>query len=337
MTAIIIVGYNSQPYLEACFNSLLSQTAKDLKIIFVDNNSTDDSVTYIRKRFPEVEVIANKENYGFAKANNIGIEAAMKQKMRHVFILNPDTIVDKDCLKRLLEEADDKTILQPLILLNGTEDKINTSGGTLNFLGFSYCSDYKLPAKQVSKDRVLPTASGAAMLVPVKLLETVGLFDEELFMYHEDVDLAWRSRIAGFSIKLVPSAFVWHDYRFSHNPKKFYYVERNRLLFLLKNFGAWYRVAIFPAFLLNEIALLAYFTLKGSLGSKLQAYFGVIKLWPHVIASRQKLKKLRKKSDHELVQLLGSDMDFAEINIPLLSLYTKVLSLYWKLIAQRII
>jgi GT2 family glycosyltransferase len=337
-TAVVIVGYNSLKYLDDSLGSLFKSEGAKFDIIYVDNNSTDNSVEYIIKHYPKITLIINEENVGFAQANNIGIEKAIEQGADNVLIINPDTYTAPDCLKLLQQQANDTTILQPLILLQTDKrtSKVNTSGGTLNFMGFSYCSDYKAESSTVTGRGIMPIASGAAMLLPTAMLKKIGLFDDQLFMYHEDVDLAWRARIAGYDIKLVPEAQVWHKYTFGRNDSKFFYVERNRLLFIWKNFGLRFRLLTLPAFLINELALLVFFTLQRNLDVKLKSYVGVWKLLHHVQKSRKKLEKIRKKTDRELVKYLGAEMDFAEMKIPLLGLYSKLLVIYWQLISRLI-
>ena len=255
MISIIIVGYNSLKYLDDCLSSLFESSYKNFEVIFVDNNSKDSSMSFIKKAFSTVEIIESKKNLGFAGGNNLGIKKALKNKSEYIFLLNPDTIIDKDCLEKLINKADDRTILQPLILLHENSKKtnlINTTGGYLNFLGFSYCSDYRLD-KKMAKEKDIAIASGAAVFIPAEILRKIGLFDESFFMYHEDVDLFWRARLFGHNIKLLPNALVWHKYSFSKNNKKIFYVERNRLLFLYKNFELKYWILILPIFIFNEI------------------------------------------------------------------------------------
>ena len=145
--AIIIVGFNSKKYLSDCLRALRKADKTDkTKVFFIDNDSSDESVLFIRKNFPEVMVIESKKNLGFAGGNNLGIEEAIKTGADHILLLNPDTIIDQNCLKVLESKADTQTILQPLILLHldgKMTDLVNTSGNHLNFLG---CLLYTSPS-----------------------------------------------------------------------------------------------------------------------------------------------------------------------------------------------
>lgn len=333
MISIVIVGYNSQPHLKTCFDALYQSTTKDFSIIFVDNNSSDTSLAFIKKEYPNVIIIANNENHGFAKANNIGIARAIELKSEAVFLLNPDTAVDPHCLELLVKSSDEQSILQPIILLDpiARTTKVNTTGGVLSILGFSYCSDYKAAATDFTEEMQRPVASGAAMFIPTPIIKRLGGFDEQFFMYHEDIDLSWRARLLGYDIRLIPAAKVWHKYSFGRNDQKLYQVERNRILFLLKNFSLRYWLLLLPLFLLTELATCCYLALTGQAGIKFKSYRSLIELWPKIQATRSIIQKSRQKSDRELAPLLADRVQFSEMVIPLLKPYNGLVGLYWQM------
>ena len=336
MIAIIILGYNNKHYLRDCFKNIQSSTYKKYQIVFVDNNSTDGSIEYTRKYYPDIIVIKNANNYGFAKGNNIGIKYALnKLKAKYVFILNPDTILDKNCLQWLIKKADGQTILQPLILLHQNGKKtnlINTSGSVLHYLGFSYCGDYKKPTSiyKSVKEKEITGASGAAIFVPEKIFRKIGLFDEIFFLYHEDIDLSWRARLAGYSIKLIPAAKIWHKYSFSRNKKKLYFVERNRLMFLIKNFQLKALLLIVPALIISEILLLLYSFLTGWGVLKLKSYWQILINFGKILSSRKSTD--RKLDDHLLKKYICPEIEFSEVKIAGLNFYNYISKVYWNII-----
>lgn len=334
---IIIIGYNSQKYLNDCLGSIEKSTYKSYKIIFVDNNSTDNSIEFIKNKYPKVTIIVNDRNFGFASANNIGIKKAFELKCDHLLLLNPDTLIDKNCLSLLIQRADSKTILQPLVLLNiGSinTDLVNTTGGDLNFLGFSHCSDYK-KNKTVVMEKDIAIASGVAVFIPTIILKKIGLFDESFFMYHEDVDLFWRARLSGYNIKLLPKCLVWHKYSFSRNKNKVFYVERNRLIFLYKNFTFKYLILILPAFLLNEIFIIFYSLFGGWFLIKINAYFSATS---QIKSQRRHGNKSLKSniSTNRLKKFIKPEIVFSEVNIPFIKLYNVFLDLYWMIVKKMI-
>lgn len=338
MISIIIVGYNSKKYLDDCLSSIFNSNYKNSRVIFVDNNSTDDSIKFIKNKFRKVIIVKSKENLGFAGGNNLGIKKAIEMKTDYIFLVNPDTITERECFEILIKNANTKTILQPLILLykNGHKTKIvNTTGGILNFLGFSYCSDYKKDAKEII-DKNIPLASGAGVFIPSEVFRKIGFFDENFFMYHEDVDLFWRARMSGFEIELISSAIIWHKYSFSRNINKMFYFERNRLLFLYKNFSVKYLGLIFPMFIINEFLMLLYSLFSGWFWLKLNSYVSIFKLLKKESNQRKEIIANKIISDKLLKRFIVSDISFSEIRSIFFAPYNFLLKIYWKLINMTI-
>lgn len=338
MIAAILVGWNSRDYLEDSLSSLTASRGVDLRVIFVDNASSDDSVEFIRSRYPDVTIIQNVENTGFCRGNNIGIEAALKLGAEAVFLVNVDTVVEPDCLRLLHAELREDRLVQPLILLHPreTDELVNTSGGTLHYLGFSYCSDYRRPSAGVNRERPMLIASGAAVLIPAPVLRKVGAFDESFFMYHEDVDLTWRARLAGYGIRLVPEAKVWHKYEFSRNSRKMTLGERNRWYFLLKNFQWKTLLLVLPFAVLNELLICLFALKEGWLGGKLGSYGTLLRRMPDLLRSRREIQRLRRVSDRELCTGMGAELQFSEVKIPAVVLYNAASRAYWNLVRRML-
>ena len=329
MTSIIIVGYNSKEDLKKCFDSIYSNTYTRFRVIFIDNGSSDGSLEYIKTNYAQIITIKNK-NTGYAGGNNVGIRKAIELKSKYVFLLNPDTIIDKECLSNLIKKADDQAILQPLILLNidsKNTDLINTTGGHLNFLGFSYCGNYK-QNKSVAKEGDIAIASGAAVFIPAVILKKIGLLDESFFMYHEDVDLFWRARIYGFDIRLISNSIVWHKYSFSKNKMKMFYSERNRLLFLHKNFTLKYKILIFPIFLLNELLMIMYSLLNGWLLLKIKTYISIIFILYNSAYKKSEVI-LWKEKNEVAKRYLVTEINFSEVSSVLFTPYNALTKIYW--------
>lgn len=332
---IIIVGYNSLKYLPECLGSIFDSSYKEFKVYFVDNKSSDDSLGYIRKNWKEVEIISLKENFGFAKANNVGVQKAINDGCEYIFLLNPDIVIEKNCLELLYKSRKNNTILQPLILLHGNGEKtdsINTSGNVLHYLGISYVGNYRKNYKQINLEKDIVVASGAAMFIPAKIINKIGLFDEDFFMYHEDVDFSWRARMVGYQINLLPEAIVWHKYTFSKNKSKYYLVERNRLMFLFKNFTVKYLLLLTPIFILNELLMLFYSVVYGWSGLKIKGYIDIVNNRRNLFTKRKKLLTIRVIREKQLKSYLQPNISFSEVNNFLFIPYNLLLNLYWLLI-----
>lgn len=241
LASIIIINYNGKEYLDGCLSSLKKQLCHNFEIILVDNGSADDSVSFIRKNyFDFVRIISSPKNIGFAKANNIGIQASHG---KYVVLLNNDTTVEQNWLKALVEavETDDQIgMCASKILFMHDHKTIDSTGlciypdGTSKQRGWLEEDQGQFDNK---RDVLLP--SGCAALYRRNMLEQIGYFDERFFAYCEDTDLGIRARFAGWQCVFVPEAIVYHYYSgsFRKDPlKKIFLIERNRLLLVFKNF-----------------------------------------------------------------------------------------------------
>lgn len=325
--AIVIPVYNGRDYLSDCLNSLKKQTLQPDRIVIIDNASNDGSKELLSAfKFPisNFQLIFNNKNVGFAKACNQGIEEAIKGGADYVFLLNQDTVCKKDCLEKLLEAVEqEKNIfaLQPLILLWEKKDLIQTSGDRIHFLGFGHSGDYKKNLKSLIfnfKSKEITYASGAAMFINIKALKEVGFFDEDLFMYHEDLDLCLRARFLGYKIILAPEAVVYHKYTEGVPKRRWYWSERNRPMTLLKFYKWPTLILIFPCWFLMECGVLFYSLMTGWFDLKIKSYFSALIQLPKILIKRYKIQKTRKISDRQLNQYLETKFDFAGLEHPLL-------------------
>jgi len=339
MVAIIIVLYNSKRFLKDLLLSIQNSTYKNYKLIFIDNNSTDDSAEFLTKNYPWVILIKNKKNYGFPKAANQGIEKALKLKAEYIFLLNPDTILHKNCLSELIKAADPNTIFQPLILLFNKKktNLINSAGNVLHYLGFAYRGDFKKPASLFQKKKEIPVASGAAIFLPAKIIKRIGYLNETFFLYHEETDFSLRARLAGYKIKLLPTAKIWHHYSFSATNRNIFFIERNRFLVLFINLQPKTILLIAPMLCINEILSILLFPFLGYPFIKLKVIFSIIKLIPEISRKRKLVNIIRKKKDSEIKQFFSTEIDFPNFPLPFLkTLYQSLLSIYWRMIYKLI-
>jgi len=253
---IIVLNWNRSDDTIACLDSLNKITISDykMKVVLVDNGSSDDSVQRLKKYNAgnmNIKLIEKTDNLGFAAGNNVGIKYALKNNADYVFILNNDTLVDKDIVNKLLKAADrykDAGIFTPKIYFargfefhkkykkNELGKIIWSAGGEIdwnNVYGKNAGVD-EVDNGQFGKDRETDFATGAAMFVRSKVFIKYRLFDERYFMYFEDVDLCFRYKRSGGKIIYVGSAILWHKVAQSSgigSDLNDYYITRNRLLF----------------------------------------------------------------------------------------------------------
>jgi len=323
--AVVVVTHNASRYLDDCFGSLeaADRSGLDVDIIVVDNASTDDTAARLRQAYPSVRVMANQKNLGFAGGNNVGIKAALEEGADYVYLLNHDTEASLDFLTEAVKvaEADEKiAAVQSLLLLHPEKDLINSAGNAIHFLGFGYCRDYRRPAAawRHTGIREIAYASGAAVLYRAEALRQVGLFDEELFLYHEDLDLGWRLRLAGFSNVLAPHSIVYHKYEFSRSIAKYYFMERNRYIVLFKNLRFWTLALLLPWLLLSEAALFLAALRSGWWRQKLRVYLYFLNpcAWLRLSRERAKVAALRQVGDREIVRLFSPAIEFQDVSGP---------------------
>ena len=226
--SVIIVNYNARYFLKNCIGSVLSSDIVDrIEIIVVDNHSTDGSCDMLQRDFPQVICLKNEENLGFSKANNRGVATA---KGKYVLILNPDTILSETTLSDILNFSEHQTGFGAagLQFIDGSgkflpESKRNfpnlkVAGAKL--LGYS---KYYY-ANHIDKDEIaeIDILTGAFMFINSKVYEEVGGFDEDFFMYGEDIDLSYRISEAGYKNYYVGSTKVLHFKGESTVKDKFY-------------------------------------------------------------------------------------------------------------------
>lgn len=223
--SVIIVNYNVKEYLQNCLVSLgASQVDGHIEIIVVDNHSFDGSVDMVQSQFPQVEVVKNRTNLGFAKAVNQGFEVSSG---RYILILNPDTIVQEDTLRVLTEYMDDHSrvgICGPRILnADGTlqiscKRSFPTPGVALpKVLGLSklfprsrWAGRYNLTYLNSDEVHQVEAVSGSCMFVRRQIFEQIGLFDDRFFMFGEDLDFCYRTIQSGYEVHYVPLTQIVH-------------------------------------------------------------------------------------------------------------------------------
>lgn len=240
---IIILNWNGKKDTIECLNSIAKIDYPDYQVIVVDNGSTDGSPTVIKGMFPAITVLENKENLGFAGGNNVGIRFALNQGADYILLLNNDTIVEPDFLNTLIRvaETDERIgILGPKIYFFSDPSRFWHIGGKIDWrLGrASYRGYGQIDYGQLDMIEDVDYVTGCALLVKKDVFETVGLLDEQYFLYYEEIDFCIRAKKVGFRVVYVPEAKIWHKAFASSGgetaPIYVYYTTRNRLLFMRK-------------------------------------------------------------------------------------------------------
>ncbi|MFH0937183.1 MAG: glycosyltransferase family 2 protein [Candidatus Daviesbacteria bacterium] len=248
--AVVVLNFEVGEQTINCVESIKKSTYKNLEIIIIDN-SPDDGLAEMAKRISEVYFIQNQENLGYCGGNNVGIKKAISNGADYIFVLNPDTTVEKDAIASLVNtaELENAGICGPKVLFSDRKT-IWYGGGILdakNVLG----KHRGLDEKDIGQyDTVEETefVTGGAMFVSRNVFAKIGFFDEKYFMYLEDPDFCLRAKKAGFKIIYNPKAVIYHKNAQSAglgSPLQDYYITRNRMLFASKFLPFRTRFALF--------------------------------------------------------------------------------------------
>ncbi|MFC2149405.1 glycosyltransferase family 2 protein [Candidatus Auribacterota bacterium] len=297
-----MLNYNGDKWIKDCIGSLKEQTCRDFEAIVVDNASSDNSADFVRKNCPEIRLIANSDNKGYAAANNL---AAKEAGGEYLFFINNDLKLDPKCIESLVNKAD--------------EDKTTVIHGCY-FYSYDGKEDlYK--GKWLGMDPVgcpLPSnkmfyADGAAFFVSREIFGLLGGFDNDHFMFAEDIDLCWRAWIAGFKVAGVKDAVVFHEgggtaggsivRNAQHETSVFrrYCTERNTLVNLIKNYSLISLIFIIPVYiilyLLQILLFLCLLRFKVVWDVYLRSAAYVVVNLGNILRKRGKVGRLRRVSD----------------------------------------
>jgi len=284
---VVVVNYGTPRLTIDCVQSVLRSTGCSPHVVVVDNASPDDSVSQLRTTFADddrVTIVARTSNDGYTGGNNAGVAIARTLGSQYAFLLNSDATVDPHCLETLIAEAErDASIalVNPRILIGDTTDQ-------LWFGGVRYSPWRGRPTHIVRPDlsldaRDLEFATGCALLVRVDALPAGSdVFDASLFAYAEDLDLSRRMRRAGFRIRYVPRALVWHFVGSSHRRPggqalRFYLSARNQLRVAARH-ARWYHwVTLGPMLAIDVVGRFAAVALRnGDVGAFRAVFRGTL-------------------------------------------------------------
>lgn len=306
--AVVILNYNTRAHLEAYLPSVL-QNSPGARIIVADNGSPDDSVAFLRNRYPQVELLDLQYNHGFAQGYN---EALQHVKADIYVILNSDVEVTPGWIEPIVDAMQKDpsiAIAQPKILAWTEKTRFEyagAAGGWIDYLGYPFCrgrifNHREEDRGQYDGPQACFWAAGAAFFIRAELYHAFGGFDGDYFAHNEEIDLCWRVKRAGYSVHCIPQSVVYHlgggtlQYE---SPRKIFLNFRNSLYSLLKN-EPWGKLCwLFPArFLLDGLAG-ARFAAKGqfrAIWSIVEAHFSFYSNLPALIRKRKEVAAVIEK------------------------------------------
>jgi GT2 family glycosyltransferase len=309
LLSIIIPHYNGAHHLPPCFTALRGQTYPHLEIILVDNGSTDESVAVTRRNFPEVEIIELGRNLGLTGAINRGIARASGEV---IVPLNNDTEVAlgwAEALVDALQAHPEAGIVASKMLLFDRRDTLHSAGDGFGLDGIPLNRGvWQKDEGQFDRDTYIFGGCGGAVAYRREMLAEIGLFDEDLFMYLEDVDLNWRAQLAGYRAVFAPQAVVYHRLSATGGGViASYYTGRNTIFVLAKNlpgsiFRRHWRTIVGAQLKIALDALRAWRgeAARARLRGQLAGLWGL----PQWLSKRQSVYRLKRVDDRYLEGLL---------------------------------
>jgi N-acetylglucosaminyl-diphospho-decaprenol L-rhamnosyltransferase len=288
---------------------LAEQLREGDELIVVDNDSSDGTPRAVREAVSGATLIEMGSNRGFGAACNRGANAASGELL--VF-LNPDAVPSagfRDAIERPLTEARGWGAWQALVT-SDAGSIVNTKGGVVHFTGIAWAGGAGDPLE--GADSALPEpgfVSGACLAIPRESFHAMGAFPEEFFLYHEDVDLSLRLRLAGERLGVEGSARVDHHYEFLKGPAKWRFLERNRWATLIRTYPVGLLALLAPGLLATELALIPISVAGGWLRPKLRAGADGVRWLPRLIRERRKIQARRAVPVRDFARALAADLD----------------------------
>ena len=332
LISIIVLNYNAGELLLNCINSLKKSTYQNIEILVVDNISSDDSHTKCKKQFPDIKLIQNRKNLGYCGGNNVGIKEA---KGEFIVILNPDTIVEENWLDEMFNAFNEfgDGLYQPKIISLNESDIIQSTGNMIHVFGFGFARDKgkKIIEKKEEIEKI-GYASGTCLFTTKKVLEKVGLLDEFLFLYHDDLDLGWRAAQIGINSYYVPKSKIFHaeSYSLKWSAKKFYWLERNRKYCLKTHYSKDTYKKMSFSLMLVDLSIWIFYISKGFLIAKIRAELDILKNKKIIENKYLELEKKKIIPDKELIKKFPDEI-FVPTNVSEQSLNKKFNSLLTRL------
>jgi hypothetical protein len=305
LVSVVVVNYNGKKFLDDCLSSLERQTCQNFEVILVDNGSSDDSIAFARGKFPGVKIVDNGVNLGFAGGTNSGIREAQGE---FIFTLNNDTIADPRMLEEIVRpmQSDQHVgVCGSKMLLS--DGRINSTAICISRSGAAWDRGMgEVDNGQYDKREEVFGACAGAALYRRSMLEEIGLFDEDFFLYSEDVDLAFRAQLAGWKCMYVPTAKVVHVHGGTTGPGSemaVYYLNRNLIWYITKNFPPRALLLSMPWIVARYCCDIPYYLLRKRGLAIVRSKIDAIKGLPAMVNKRGTV--VRRVPDNEILKWFG--------------------------------
>lgn len=315
--AIVVLNWNGADLMPRCLDSLMEQTYKNFQIIVVDNQSKDNSkeilTTYQKKLEDKLHIIYNDRNSGFAGGVNIGIRYALENGFDGIALFNNDATPDKNWLSNLartLDEKEDVGIVTSLILHEDGKT-IDSTGDWYTKWGLSSPLYRDEGVEKTPESDYVFAASGGASLYRASIFKDIGLFDETFFAYYEDIDLSFRTQLAGYKVYYEKSAVVYHEQ--GGTSKKIpgfgvYVTFKNLPILFTKNVPRKLLLKIGSRFFVAYWLIFFNTIPHGTVLYALKGWLASLYYTPHAILERMKIQKNKRVSAEYIDSIIYQDL-----------------------------
>jgi len=284
---VVVVTHNSQGTIAEALRSILDQTWRPKRLVVVDSASHDGTVSLVRSQFPEATLVELPTNVGYGKGNNLGAAICDSQLIAFV---NPDVILSHTWIQEVASEVGRHpscAAAEGTLLLSQQSWRYNCKGSFVNLLGYGCATGYGTEYTPSENPFEISYPSGAAFLIRSNVFQALGGFDENYFLYHEDVDLGLRTHALGWKILNVPRAVAFHAHHGPPDATRLRLLERNRWYTLVKDMDREYFLKTAPLHALAELGLSIMLVRNGMFRAKAQADLDLIKMFPALVRRRR--------------------------------------------------
>lgn len=271
--AVVILNWNNEYFLEKFLPSVYNSNYPNIEFIVGDNASSDTSISFVKEYYPNIRIIENDKNYGFAGGYN---KILAQVEADYFILLNSDVEVSENWIEPVIAmmERSNYAAAQPKICAyhqKNTFEHAGAAGGYIDTFGYPFCRGRimnvtEIDSGQYDNEVEIFWATGAALFIRSKVWKELGGFDEDFFAHMEEIDLCWRIKKSGYKIGFCPDSIVYHVGGGSlnaSNPKKTYLNFRNNLVMLQKNLSFSKAVWVIFARLWLDLLALIQFIFKG--------------------------------------------------------------------------
>lgn len=313
---VIVPNWNGFDFIAACLAALEKQTTP-VEVVVVDNGSTDGSVKLLESKFPKVILLKQASNLGFAGGVNVGVRYAMERRSEFVLLLNNDAVAEEgwaDHLIKALRNNPSLGIATSKITTMDNPPVLDSTGEQFSSWGLPFPRGRgKTDVAKYDSDgnSGIFGASGGASAYRVRMLDDIGLFDEDFFAYYEDVDLSFRARLAGWQVSYVPDAVAKHQIGGTSNRMRgftTYQALKNQPWVLIKNLPLSLWLIVWPRFILAYLYFILAAIAKGKGWYAIKGFLVSLLLSPKKFYQRFKIQRNRKLGTAELKALFYSGL-----------------------------